>query len=67
VTVVNVDNSYHRQYREQTTTSVASQPTINRWFTKYKNFLLQQRFNPGIELAFLHATAALEGIMEPKW
>jgi len=29
VAVVNVDTSYQRQYREQTTASVASQPTIN--------------------------------------
>jgi len=28
---VNVDSSYHRQYREQTTASVASQPTVNSW------------------------------------
>jgi len=27
---VNVDTSYHRQYREQMTTSVASQPTIKQ-------------------------------------
>ena len=29
---MNVDTSYHGQYREQTTTSTASQPTVNRGF-----------------------------------
>ena len=29
---MNVDNSYHRQYHEQTTASVASQPTFNQIF-----------------------------------
>ena len=41
---MNVDSSYHRQYREQTTASVASQPTVNSWSMKSLNLSSLREF-----------------------